>query len=213
MSAPARTPASDDRRAHILDAAERAFMLRGFHRATMQDVAQEAQMSPGNLYRYFSSKEEIVEGLVERDRARIAQDFAMLDRSPDPAAAFAAISRGYIIEQPRERAVLALEIWAEAARNPKVAALCGEVENEVAGHLERFFRAGQARGEVAASVEPRSLVRLMMMLVDGYLRARATNPEFEAESVLHAGMIFGVMDAAAKGRIATGPTPLDRAAA
>ena len=46
-----------DRRARILDAAERCFVRSGFHRTTMQDVAAEAGMSPGNLYRYFASKE------------------------------------------------------------------------------------------------------------------------------------------------------------
>ena len=45
----------------------------GFHRTTMQDVAAEAGMSPGNLYRYFPSKEAMVIGLAERDRARVAR--------------------------------------------------------------------------------------------------------------------------------------------
>ena len=35
-------------------------------------------MSPGNLYRYFSSKDAIIEGLTERDRSLIAEDFSKL---------------------------------------------------------------------------------------------------------------------------------------
>jgi TetR/AcrR family transcriptional regulator, repressor for uid operon len=46
-----------DRRTRILDAAETCFVRSGFHRTTMQDVAAEAGMSAGNLYRYFPSKE------------------------------------------------------------------------------------------------------------------------------------------------------------
>ena len=42
--------------------------LPGFHRTTMQDVAREAGMSAGNLYRYFASKEALVSGMIERDR-------------------------------------------------------------------------------------------------------------------------------------------------
>ena len=44
----------------------------------MQVVAAEAGMSPGNLYRYFSSKDAIIEGMTERDRSLIAEDFGKL---------------------------------------------------------------------------------------------------------------------------------------
>ena len=63
LASPRRLP-EDERRAHIVAAAERAFVRYGFHAATMTQVADEAGMSAGNLYRYFPSKEAIVEGLV-----------------------------------------------------------------------------------------------------------------------------------------------------
>ena len=50
-----------DRRAEILDAAERCFIRSGFHQASMQEICAEAKMSPGNLYRYFPSKEAITD--------------------------------------------------------------------------------------------------------------------------------------------------------
>ena len=56
--AAALAPDADaDRRDLILTAAERAFARHGFHGANVQNVAAEAQMSAGNLYRYFKSKE------------------------------------------------------------------------------------------------------------------------------------------------------------
>ena len=69
---------SQERRFRILDAAERCFVRSGFHRTTMQDVAAEAGMSPGNIYRYFRSKDAMAVGLAERDRARVNADFAAL---------------------------------------------------------------------------------------------------------------------------------------
>ena len=42
-----------DRRSEILAAAQRCFVRSGFHGASMQDICNEAGMSPGNLYRYF----------------------------------------------------------------------------------------------------------------------------------------------------------------
>ena len=60
----------------ILAAAQRCFVRSGFHGASMQDICAEAGMSPGNLYRYFPSKEALIAGIAERDRAEVAQQFA-----------------------------------------------------------------------------------------------------------------------------------------
>ena len=58
-----------DRRFEILQAAQTCFARSGFHQTSMQEICTEAGMSPGNLYRYFRSKEEIIAGIAERDRA------------------------------------------------------------------------------------------------------------------------------------------------
>jgi AcrR family transcriptional regulator len=62
-----------DRRNEILEAAQRCFVRSGFHHASMQDICAEAGMSPGNLYRYFPSKEALIAGIAERDRAEVAR--------------------------------------------------------------------------------------------------------------------------------------------
>src|SRR3712207_9183 len=140
------TPVSD-RRSRILDAAERCFVRAGFHRTTMQDVAAEAGMSPGNLYRYFPSKDAIVAGLSERDRARVAKDFDTFDTG-DFMKSFAQLGRKHFEDEPRERAILCLEIWAEAARNPTFAKLCADFEQEVVRRLTDMLREAQDRGDI-----------------------------------------------------------------
>ena len=47
------------RRKQILDASSACFARQGFHQTTMQDIRPEAALSPGAVYRYFASKEEI----------------------------------------------------------------------------------------------------------------------------------------------------------
>ena len=64
-----------DRRSEILAAAQTCFARSGFHQTSMQEICAEAGMSPGNLYRYFRSKEDIIAGIAERDRAETAQQF------------------------------------------------------------------------------------------------------------------------------------------
>ena len=67
----ARADRQAEQRRRILDAAIACFARGGFHATGMQAVCAEAGMSPGGLYRYFRSKEAIIEAIVERDRAAI----------------------------------------------------------------------------------------------------------------------------------------------
>jgi len=54
------------RRQQIMVAAKRVFSDRGFNKATMEDIAQEAELSPGTLYLYFKNKEELYASLSLR---------------------------------------------------------------------------------------------------------------------------------------------------
>lgn len=54
------------RREEIIDAAEKVFFSRGIENATMDDVAEEAELSKGTLYLYFKSKEDIHWAITHR---------------------------------------------------------------------------------------------------------------------------------------------------
>jgi AcrR family transcriptional regulator len=54
------------RRQQIIVAAKRVFSEKGFNRATMEDIAHEAELSPGTLYLYFKNKDELYASLSLR---------------------------------------------------------------------------------------------------------------------------------------------------
>ena len=54
------------RRQQIIVAAKRVFSDKGFNKATMEDIAKEAELSPGTLYLYFKNKEELYASLSIR---------------------------------------------------------------------------------------------------------------------------------------------------
>ena len=161
-----------DRRTHILDAAERCFARSGFHRTTMQDVAREAGMVPGNL-----------------DRLEIAADFASLSGAPDFLEAFKALGRKYFLEEPREKAIIALEIWAESTRNPQMAAMRAAIHEEVHSGICRVCSEAQHNGAVHPGIDIPAVARLITMLSDSLIKRRAIDPDFEAardiESVIN----------------------------
>jgi AcrR family transcriptional regulator len=54
------------RRQQIIVAAKKVFSEKGFNKATMEDIATEAELSPGTLYLYFKNKEELYASLSLR---------------------------------------------------------------------------------------------------------------------------------------------------
>ena len=54
------------RRQQIIIAAKRVFSEKGFNKATIEDIAKEAELSPGTLYLYFKNKEELYASLSIR---------------------------------------------------------------------------------------------------------------------------------------------------
>jgi len=54
------------RRQQIIVAAKRVFSEKGFNKATMEDIAKEAELSPGTLYLYFKNKDELYASLSLR---------------------------------------------------------------------------------------------------------------------------------------------------
>jgi len=54
------------RRQQIMVAAKRVFIQKGFEKSTVEDIAREAELSPGTLYLYFKSKDELYASLCLR---------------------------------------------------------------------------------------------------------------------------------------------------
>lgn len=62
----------------IIDAAERVFFNKGFEHATMNDVAEEAELSKGALYLYFHSKNELCMAILHRSLKSLNKRFKKL---------------------------------------------------------------------------------------------------------------------------------------
>jgi AcrR family transcriptional regulator len=65
----------EQRKSDILDAAEKVFFSRGVSTATMEEIAEAAELSKGTLYLYFKSKEDIYLGISMRAMTRLREMF------------------------------------------------------------------------------------------------------------------------------------------
>lgn len=83
-------------RQEILDVAERVFIEKGFKAATVEEIAQESEVSVGTIYNFFKNKDELYDQFLYRFGQRLMEEF---ERQVLP------------VENPREAVRKVIELW------------------------------------------------------------------------------------------------------
>jgi TetR/AcrR family transcriptional regulator, transcriptional repressor of aconitase len=113
------------RRRQIMDAALRCFARKGFHETSMQDVFRESGLSAGAVYRYFKSKNDLVQAITAEERGPITAVIeSALAQDPVPGADEIAGRLAAAVQElsgPDGPARVAPSAWAQALYDPAVA--------------------------------------------------------------------------------------------
>jgi AcrR family transcriptional regulator len=161
------------RRRQILVAAKACFSREGFHKSTMQDICREAGLSPGAVYRYFGSKEEIIEAMAETNAIR---NTALVGEAGGQAGTWMTLEKvaGFFFDElaGAEGAAVDVELWAEARRNERIRETLRSNFTEHRRMLADVFRRAQERGEVEEGLDPESASSVMISLFEGLLLQR-----------------------------------------
>lgn len=182
---PKLTPATQAaRRSHILDAAELCFARAGFHRTTMQDICKQAGVSAGALYVYFASKEDLIAGIAERDRAKLAGELAELAKAPDLTTALGRLGEHYAVEEPLHKRLMCIEIGIESTRSEAVGRIFRSVDGFVLDSFEQLFQRAAAEGRIQPELDARTLARIVAVLGDGLFWRRAIDPDFDVKAMI-----------------------------
>ncbi len=173
---------------NILDAAEICFAKSGFHACTMADICRQAQISPGALYGHFKSKEELIKGIVERDRSTFAEGLDTLTKSGDLMSVIDALGQHYAVNEPTHKRILCLEIGAESTRNEKVGETFRSIDKYVQTSFAELFSRARDKGEIKPTFDTATLAQLFMLIGDGLFWRRAIDPDFDAKAAMPAVM-------------------------
>ena len=176
---PAKLVRDEIRRGEIVSAARACVVRHGFHAASMQQIAQEARMSVGQIYRYFPNKEAIVHAIVERIVSQRIAWIASTGRQTDLPQVLASRMFDASSSESEDR-VLLLEVTAEAARSPTVAAMVRAADRRL--HAQalatvRLDHPSLTEAEAAARVE------FMAVLAEGTAFRRLTDQPAETEAL------------------------------
>jgi AcrR family transcriptional regulator len=182
----------DERRQQIMDGALKVFARKGFTQATNKDVAEAAGInSPGLIYHYFASKEDLLRAVVEQHAPPLqwaARAGALMALPPEEALAQFGRSYLRLIDEPQFGAFIRV-LLGEAIRSPRFAQLFGEIGPLRVMHLlAEYLRCKMEEG-LLRQADPVIAARCFMGPLVTYLMTRAVlgleeDPRVDTETIL-----------------------------
>ncbi|MFE5797765.1 TetR/AcrR family transcriptional regulator [Streptomyces sp. NPDC056503] len=185
----------DARRRQILDGAARCFARNGFHATSMQDVLTEAGLSAGAVYRYFRSKDELIQAIAEETFASVRTAFVGAVASNPPPAPDVLVGRVMTVVL-EERiagagrgafARLIIQVWSETLRDESLARTLRQGFDGMRELWTGLFDAYRAHGMFAADVSSEDMARTLIAVVQGFIAQQALFDDVEI-GVLEKGL-------------------------
>lgn len=162
------------RRTQILNAAALRFSRKGFHRTTMQDICEEASLSPGAIYRYFSGKAKIITAMAEKKMFRNLAAIKSIQESMngDMHKTFEDLAEtffGNLEKDGRDSLRLDVELWAEALRDPRVLKFVRNSVDTQIGALTGVIKTAQESGTFSKEVDALAVAQTLASMFRGMI--------------------------------------------
>src|SRR5919197_1888492 len=84
------------KRERLVAAATLLLHQQGVERPTLAEIAEAADVPPGNVYYYFKAKDDLIEAVIEARAAEVRERLASLGRRRTPAARLKALARNWV---------------------------------------------------------------------------------------------------------------------
>lgn len=194
------------RRREIVDAAITCFSRDGFHRATMQDIVRETGLSAGAIYRYFSSKEDIVAAIADEHHAGEAMVLEGAENRTDTASILRDLvheSLGRLTDPAEQRwRRITVQVWAEALRDERVMRIVRGGVDEPIRMIADVIRRGQQDGTFPRGVDPAGAARVFASVFFGLVLQQAWDPSVDVHAYMDTvlGLIAALAIEEASGR-------------
>jgi AcrR family transcriptional regulator len=198
----------DQIRTYLLEAAAAVFGARGFHGATLDEIAEAAGFTKGAIYSNFGNKEDLFLALVEqREQAMLEQFFSAAAPGATTAEVIESVSEVYRRLTPT---TTEWALWEEfllySLRNPELRAKLDATGKAAFAALVAMVRQRFDEAEVTPPLAIEDMARLYLAIFDGLARQRALNPD-QVPDDLFARLSTFVNDAAVGLGTAAAATP------
>lgn len=157
----------EEARSRILDAANKVFAEKGYHEATMDDIAKRLGVSKGAIYLYFASKEDLFEAMCKTAPQAFKEILYSSFSSDSNPVQSATQFFDKMLKLSASNPGLSFEILSEASRNPTLKRILRQNHAEYEEVLCGFLAEGQKRRFVGDSLDIRSLANSLIALWNG----------------------------------------------
>jgi TetR/AcrR family transcriptional regulator, transcriptional repressor of aconitase len=179
----------DARRDAILGAAARLFARKGVSGATMAEIANEADLSAGAIYRYYKSKEELLRAVFDEASARNHELFhSTAANATSPLDALQQVGRKVWVEMvDQDDLICDVQMALTAARDPEDFGVdLRAAQNEVRQLMLEMIRQAQVVGEIDPSIDPEHLAIILQACTSGIQMLKLTPEEdFDVEAAFN----------------------------
>jgi AcrR family transcriptional regulator len=173
------------RRLQIIDAAWACFSRKGFHETSMQDIFQESGLSAGAVYRYFRSKDELIQAIALENQHTLTGGLKdLLDQDPVPPIDEIVTSLCATVMSrlgPGGRLRIIFDAWAEAMHNPAVGDVIRDVMIGTREWWTQIAEKLRDAGRLPADADPEAVALVLFSIVQGaavqYLLVGDIDPE------------------------------------
>src|SRR5271166_5266869 len=156
----------------------------------MADICREAGVSPGALYTYFVSKEDLIAGLCGREMERFTHELSRIAGQLELLPALQSLAEQYCCHEPISKVRLHVEIGTEAGRNPAIRRTILETEQIIGRAIVALIEKEAAAGRFVPALPAATIVQAMFALGDGLFLKRALDPDFDPKPIIPAMMMM-----------------------
>lgn len=182
-------------RDHLLAAAAQVFSERGFHGASLDQVAAVAGFSKGAVYSNFESKEdlflELLKAISEKEIQALHATLRGSEVPPEERLAdFVSLIREDAIRAGETFGVLYQEFWLYAVRNPKAREQLTRLDDENVRAVAEIIESDRKRQNLKETEGAEQIARIIIVLFRGVNLLGVLQPEVADDTLLETAIRF-----------------------
>jgi len=158
-------------KSRIIEAALRVFAKKGYHEATMKDVADRLRVSEGTIYLYFRSKRELFKAIGDLGERQTAEVISSAIQSEDPVRRFFDLAAD-LYEQYEPISGLIFELFAEASRDASLRKIIRGDFDKDRDTMRAFLVELRKRDRIGSDIDVNCVAMAIVALFYGYAISR-----------------------------------------